>query len=51
MKDPVKDKQIRWNAVAKYQLTIQLELIATIMVVSQGALNEGAMYLEGVGLE
>jgi hypothetical protein len=51
MKDHAKDKHFQWNAVTKYQLTILPESIATIMVVSQGAPDKGAMYLEGVGLK
>jgi hypothetical protein len=51
MKNHVKDKHLQWNAVAKYQLTILPESIATITAVSQGAPNEGTMYLEGVGLK
>jgi hypothetical protein len=50
-KDHEKDKCSQWNAVTKYQLTILPESIATIMAVSQGAPDEGAMYLEGVGLK
>jgi hypothetical protein len=50
-KDHAKDKHFQWNAVAKYQLTVLPESIATITAVSQGAPDEGAMYLEGVGLK
>jgi hypothetical protein len=42
---------LQWNTVAKYQLTILPQSIATIMAVSRGAPDEGIMYFEGVGLK
>ena len=50
-KRPSREKCSQWNAIAKYQLTIQLESIATITAVSKGAPNTGAMYLEGISLK
>ena len=50
-KKPSKEKRIRWNAVARHQLMILLESIATITAVSQGAPAKGAMYLEGISLK
>jgi hypothetical protein len=50
-KSSSKEKRVRWNAIAKQQLTICPELIATITVVSQGAPSEEAMYLEGIALK
>lgn len=50
-KSSSKEKCMQWNAIAKQQLKIHPESIATIMVVSQGAPSEGAMYLKGIALK
>ena len=50
-KKPAEDKRSQWNAVAKEQLTIQPESIASIAVVSRGAPSDTTMYLEGIGLK
>jgi hypothetical protein len=50
-KNHAKDKHLQWNTVAKYQLTILPQSIATIMAVSRGAPDEGIMYFEGVSLK
>jgi hypothetical protein len=50
-KSPSEGKHSQWNAILKYQLTIQPESIATITAVSRGAPHKGAMYLEGIGLK
>jgi hypothetical protein len=44
-------RRSQWNAVAKEQLSIQPESIATITVVSRGAPDKEALYLEGIGLK
>ena len=46
-----KEGRSQWNAVAKYQLMILPEAIATIMAMSQRAPKEGALYLEGISLK
>ena len=46
-----KKKHSQWNAIAKQQLMILPESIATITAVSQGAPSKDAMYLEGISLK
>jgi hypothetical protein len=50
-KRPAKDKRTQWNVVAKQQMIIQPESIATITAVSRGAPEDATMYLEGIGLK
>jgi hypothetical protein len=50
-KSSSKEKRVWWNAIAKQQLMIHPESIATITVVSQCAPSEEAMYLEGIALK
>jgi hypothetical protein len=50
-KSSSKKKRIQWNAIAKQQLTILPESIATITAVSRGAPSKEAMYLEGISLK
>lgn len=50
-KKPIETKCSQWNVVAKEQVVIMPESIATITAVSRGAPNSESMYLEGIGLK
>jgi hypothetical protein len=49
-KPAAKSLKEKWNAVAKYNLTLNPESIATVTVVAKGAPHEGTMYLEAIPL-
>jgi hypothetical protein len=50
-KKPTSEGRKEWNAVAKYDLTIQPESIASVTAISRGAPSQDTMYLEVIPLK